>query len=470
MPPVDFHYSAFGEGACFTRTKFEGGARFHWTTFGKRALLDQAHFGDGASFGGAQFDAGASFDGSSFGEGASFIQTKFSHETSFFGTKFDRGAIFDGAEFGDDTTYMGSEFGEDTSFERARFGERTLFVENVFGDGAWFTGASFNGESGFWGCKFHGSASFSRLQVQGNFQFAGKIEASPLRVFQCDTRSTISFESLKLAAHSWLSFTNLSLERASFFGTKLSAISFSGVIWPNDINGNLVFPGRIENGEFQEIADEGTLVWLEELCRELKESYSMNLDYSEASKFRWAELEYRRRRILLKATGESGGIRPQIVARALGLYRTLGGYGVRAGNTLKIMLAALVAVILLQGLLGIHHSYERNANIASFPCSRHNNSPFRRIGVLEGEAGACPNSKASLPEIFLYAGKFTLLDATYLLSGKYEPATAVGRGLSLILRIFLPIQLLFLLITVGRRFEGLFRTRKKPQKEPQASH
>lgn len=470
VPPADFHYSLFGAGACFTRAKFKGGARFHWAEFGKGALFDHVHFGDGASFGGAEFDAGASFDGSSFGEGTSFIRTKFSRETGFFGARFGRGTIFDGAEFGGDATFLGSEFGEDASFERVRFGERTLFVENLFGDGAWFTGASFNGESGFWGCEFLGSASFSGLQAKGSLHFAGKKETSPRRVFQGGSKSAVSFEGLNLAAPGMVSFADLSLERASFFGTKLSGISFSGVSWPRDKSGNLAFPGRIENGELQESADEGSLTWLEGLCRELKESYENSGGYTEAGEFRWAELEYRRRRSLLKAVEGSGGFKGRIVARALGLYRTLGGYGVRVGAALRVMLAALVAAILLQGLLGIHHSATKSAHIGGFPCSRPGNAPFRRIGVLEGEAGACANSKASLPEIFLHAGKFTLLDTGYQLSGKYEPATAVGRGLSLILRIFLPIQLLFFLIAARRRFGGLLKSGQRPQKKPQPSH
>ena len=464
VPPADFHYSFFGTGACFTRAKFESSARFHWAEFGKEARFDHVHFGDSASFGGAEFDAGASFDGSLFGEGVSFIRTKFSRETGFSGARFGRGTIFDGAIFGEDATFLGTEFGEDASFERVRFAERALFVENVFGDGAWFTGASFSGDSGFWRCEFRGSASFSGLQTQGSLHFAGKKENPPHRVFTGDAKSMVSFEGLNLASPEKVSFADLSLERASFYGTKLSGILFFGISWPRGKSGDLVFPGRIENGEFQKSADEGSLVWLEGLCRELRESYEKSGGYTEACEFRWAELEYLRRRSLLKAGEGSGGMGRRIVARGLGLYRSLGGYGVRVGSALKIMLVAIVTAILLQGLLGIHHSTTRSAHTSSFPCQRVGNAPFRRIGVLEGEAGTCANSKVSLPEIFLHAGKFTLLDTGYQLSGEYEPATAVGRGLSLILRIFLPIQLFFFFISARRLFGNLLKGRQGPKK------
>ncbi len=156
------------------------------------------------------------------------------------------------------------------------------------------------------------------------------------------------------------------------------------------------------------------------------------------------------------------GFRERAWARLLGLYRMLGGYGVRTGSAVKGLFIALAATVFLQGFLGVHQSPPRQTLTKGFPCARPGGSVhFRRLGILEGEAGACSNTKASLPEIFYHAGKFTLMSAGLQVPGDYEAATAAGRGLSLLIRVFFPVQLFLMFMTLRRRFGVFLKAKEK---------
>ena len=137
--------------------------------------------------------------------------------------------------------------------------------------------------------------------------------------------------------------------------------------------------------------------------------------------------------------------------RLLGLYKTLGGYGVRTGRPLRTLLIILSVSILLQGLLGIYHSTSRPADLNRFPCIQGKNTPFRRLGILEGEAGACSNANAPILEIFYHAAKFTLQSSILQFQGEYQSSTAAGKSLALLMRVIFPLQIFLLLMTIRRR-------------------
>ena len=349
----------------------------------------------------------------------------------------------------------------DASFERTRFAENTLFVESAFEDGAWFTDAALGAGAEFCRSEFRGSASFEGIQAGGSLRFSGAETGA--RMFG-GAKCVVNLENMILLRPGEVSFSLVNIERISFFGTDLSKIIFEGVSWPEDKAGNLSFPGRIEAGSFEVRPGAASLTWLEGLCRQLRENFEARQNYTEAGEFRWAEMEYRRRRGLLRRQGEGiAGLRERAWARLLGLYRMLGGYGVRTGSAFKGLFIALVATIFLQGFLGVHHTASQSTLAGGFPCARSGGSThFRRLGILEGEAGACSNAKAPLSEIFYHAGKFTLMSAGFQVPGDYEAATAAGRGLSPLMRVFFLLQLFLMFMDLRRRFGAFLKAKQKP--------
>ncbi|MFP6871007.1 MAG: hypothetical protein VCE91_17060 [Nitrospinota bacterium] len=86
-----------------------------------------------------------------------------------------------------------------------------------------------------------------------------------------------------------------------------------------------------------------------------------------------------------------------------------------------------------------------------FPCIQGKNTPFRRLGILEGEAGACSNANAPILEIFYHAAKFTLQSTILQFQGEYQSSTAAGKSLALLMRVIFPLQIFLLLMTIRRR-------------------
>ncbi len=477
VPPVDFHYAHFGPGACFERAAFTAGPRFDWAVFGEGARFDEASFGDGVSFGGAEFGGAPSFDRARFGARASFGGGKLGGKAGFFGARFGDGASFGGVDFGGDATFLGAKFGESASFEGARFGDKALFVETSFGHGARFDNCAFGNGSGFWKAEFRGSASFAGAAAEGSLHFSGDpVSGKPVsgkpasRLFGANGNSAINFEQMILAQPERVAFESVNLQRASFIGTDLSLVGFEDAAWPMNRWGNRLFPGRIERGEFEPPRGAEAFSRLEALSHQLGSNYARRGNHAEVARFRWAEMEYRRRRWLASggatggasATGGAlGRLRGRLLGRIYGLYRALSGYGVGAGSALRALLVALAAAVFLQGLLGIHQMGQGGLE-RDFPCARTGGPRFRRLGLLEGEAGACPNANISSARLFLHAGYFTLQSASFQSVNRYEAATAAGQGIAIFVRIFTPLQLLLLLGTLRRRF-GLFAA-KKPKK------
>ena len=87
----------------------------------------------------------------------------------------------------------------------------------------------------------------------------------------------------------------------------------------------------------------------------------------------------------------------------------------------------------------------------SIPLHPGENTPFRRLGILEGEAGACSNANAPILEIFYHAAKFTLQSSILQFQGEYQSSTAAGKSLALLMRVIFPLQIFLLLMTIRRR-------------------
>ncbi|MEK6709464.1 MAG: pentapeptide repeat-containing protein [Nitrospinota bacterium] len=407
VPPIDLSFATFGERASFRWAAFGGGASFDRATFGDRASFFEATFGERASFDGATFGEGASFGGARFGERASF----------------------DGATFGGGAWFGGATFGEGASFDEATFGE----------------GASFERT------KFLGSASFFKATAKGRLTFSGELNPSapggPHRVFPASENAAINFEWMTLEQPERVLFHSVDLQRAFFLYTDISNLNFVDVTWPQDERGNIVFLGRCEPKEacgYEPPRSSTAFKWLELQCQQLKLNYETKRNYAEAGDFHWAEMEYRRRRHWMN--------KERLSAVMLDAYKFLSGFGERIPRAAAVLLVSLLLAVFLQGRFGVFHAPKWVRPPGEAACVREDDRPFRILQDPPLIEDPCVDESAPWYEAYYQAGKFTLQDVTFQRPEEHAPASPFGRGLSLFMRLFFPIQVGLLLVAIKRRF------------------
>ena len=268
------------------------------------------------------------------------------------------------------------------------------------------------------------------------------------RAFPASESADINFEWMALEQPERVLFHSVNLQRASFLYTDVSGVNFVDVSWPRDGGGSMDFPGRHEwepEPHFERPHSLPTLEWLERLCQQLKLNFENKRNYAEAGEFHWAEMEYRRQRNWMNGKWLS--------ALMLDLYKLASGYGERIGKAAAILLGIFVLTFFFQARLGIWHAPYATPEKHDPPeeCLFADGREYRTY-----QAPLVTNPECAKPvpgyEVFGHAAKFTLLDITLQKPDEYVPATWHGRVLSLLSRLFFPIQLGLLLVAINRRF------------------
>lgn len=378
-----------------------------------------------------------SFEDAAFESKVSFVKAKFGSHANFKGAQFGDNASFEMVEFGPFALFEDARFGERAYFYLAKFGGRVSFREATFGDRARFRESTFRGALNFTGAIFGGDIAFSGIREKHRFVFEGTLN------------DPVNFQRVRFKRPEFVQFSTVNLRSVSFFNTDVSRANFVDVDWLRE-SGAISFLGRVleDNiGNFhfeQRPLSMSTLRWLERLCQQLKLNYENQRNYADAGDFHWAEMEYRRQRHWMN--------KEWLPAVMLGAYKWLAGYGERIPRAATVLFAALLLAVFLQGRFGVFHAPKWVRPPGEAACVLEDDRPFRILQDPPLIEDPCVDRAASWYEAYYQAGKFTLQDVTFQKPEEQYPASPFGRGLSLFMRFFFPIQLGLLFVAIKRRF------------------
>ncbi|MGC4808620.1 pentapeptide repeat-containing protein [Micromonospora sp. DT233] len=222
-----FGEATFSGGAWFGEATFNGGARFREAAFNGDALFSKATFSGRAEFGGVTFSGIAGFDGATFGGGAWFGEATFSGGAWFgsaafrgiawFGEAAFRGiAWFGEAAFGGDAWFGGATFGGGAGFGKAVFSGDAEFGEATFSGDAGFGETRFSGSAGFGEATFSGDAGFGRARFDDDAGFGGATFSGDAWFDEVTFGSTAEFDGARFNGD------------ASFDGATLAGTRYAG--------------------------------------------------------------------------------------------------------------------------------------------------------------------------------------------------------------------------------------------------
>lgn len=474
---VDFAVVTFEKKASFEGATFKGEGDF--TT----RFLD-ARFLGGCNFTGAAFQYLAQFSGASFGvEGAE------PRSMTLFGmsTRFENDAVFDGAHFFNQTTF-GATFGGSATFRRAEFKAFAKFADSKFGTGRYdfskttfgavdFNGIDFPGEVDFSEAAFEGQARFDGVRFEHEAEFAaarfaqsasfvsasfpdgGDFQGATFEGPACFSGATLDkkmrfagignecflnkcyFDKLTLLDDAKLSFSSVSLRRASFLDTNLDLVTLRGVKWERKET-NRVWLRRTYKlwDEFREFDNPPRPYEnIAENYRQLVLNYERSRDYEVAEDFHFGEMEMRRERYW------AGPGRPQYFEwAAYSLYRVSSLYGTsywRALSGLFLLVTAFSWIFLASGFRLSKDSGEEVRPLIKYAAC------LTQCGGLSWESFKhwLRDSAAAL--------QFTLSIVTFQKDRFYEPVGSLSR-FSLSMAVFLiTSQLALLILAIRRRFK-----------------
>ncbi|TAJ09095.1 MAG: pentapeptide repeat-containing protein [Nitrospirae bacterium] len=420
--PIDFTDSTF-ENADFSAIEFESGVKFEKSIFRKQSTFEEAKFKGIASFAEAYFASGIDFSV------AHFIE-----ETSFKGTRFEGLPLFESTQFGQKATFISAKFKMGATFDKvifeadvnfslavfsgyAKFSDKVQFKKSAgfwqveFAEAAFlnttcaekmdFTGAVFNGRFSYWEC-LQQEMLFVASRFQAGALFVGKRES----LLFSDSKY-VNFDETFFGQPNLVHFQHVDLSRCSLLGVDLREIDFSLGVWRR--------PGRMgtwrRNVLFTIRPEKTVRAELEVAYRQIRQSFEDRRNYPQAGDFYYGEMEQRRKRSL-----EQGHL-PLLTI----LYMGLSGYGQKPARALLVLLGYLVSITLLYSYLGMELSEASPYNL--------------------------PNSNLN---VFLY---YTLPSVLLLFPTYFEPTTSHQVLITLFSKVFVPLQVAFLVLAVKRSFK-----------------
>jgi uncharacterized protein YjbI with pentapeptide repeats len=384
--PVNFSHATFGEGAVFHSVKFKAEANFEGARFVGEAVFEKAVF-DGATW----------FAATVFRERATFLKAAFRGEALFRGAEFGAEANFTEADFTGGANFGGASFNEKALFLNSSFGRRALFSYSVFGKRADFYGATFNTEADFSDATF---ADYLRLSATRDKQVFGPYASLNLQHARIERPDRVSFHTLNLRPR-W--FVNVDARKFEFVNVEWGRIDLAEEV--SGLKYLTVSPHRL----------------LAVACRNLAVNAEENHRYEEASMFRYAAMNVRRRE-------HWRGFAP---LRLGWWYWLASGYGERAGRAFLVLLGVWLLSALLYTQVGFARWEPRLSSEAEAQ------------GARRDETGR----PLEWPRAMAYSAAVMTLQKP-----EPRPATTAAQTLVLLETILGPVQAALLALAIRRKF------------------
>ena len=355
----------------------------------------------------------ANFGWATFSDAANFLEATFSSAANFYVATFSGEANFEW------TTFSGA-----ANFRAGRFSGAAHFWE-----------ATFSGEAEFQGATFSDEAHFQEATFKEAVRFEGLAKSRDDEGNPTDRRVRLDFIDVTLDKPDKVHFRDVDMWEVSFVGTDVRKVEFTNVQWPERLRDEW----QAEQGERKAEKDEweaaqgekwfsrsklpnwrelreawrqatkerkDRLAAVEKLCHQLRQNYEDQRNYPDAGRFYHGEMEMRRksnpwRRYLPSLTT---------------LYWFSSGYGQRP-------LRAGLCVVLLFLLFGWLYTI---------------------VGLqVEGE------STNTVGAALLHTAEVL----TFTRERTYSAVSDIGRWLSIVQMIVMPLQVALLVLAVRRRFQ-----------------
>ena len=344
-------------------------------------------------------------------------------DATFSGEAWFNHAVFRGGVFCGGTTFKGTiklieaEFNEEFQLWNAKFCKEVIFKSARFRKEATFLDTTIQGEINFDGARFEGDAVFHSVVAKdigfSKVMFAGVVFSGypdkPL--FQNANVNVINTIFLK---PNLARFDYVDLRRCNFLGTDVRGIDFSGARWEE---GGLWFWRR--SMVYAPVSERYIRRELENLYRQIRQSYEDHRNYPEAGDFYYGEMDQKRKRHWAR----------RYLPSLITLYWICSGYGqrpVQAGILFLLLLAGFTGVLLSLGLINMVDS-----------------SPYS-VGPSFWEG-----SGKFFRAMWAYTFRAAILgDPLYL-----KPQCEFGEFVTTLARIIIPIQAALFVLAVTRRFK-----------------
>jgi uncharacterized protein YjbI with pentapeptide repeats len=282
---ADFYGATFSSDVDLVSANFDAEADFNRVTFLGEVYMQFAHFGATAHFGGSSFHKRTNFRSAVFKELANFNSATFHKDTNFNRVVFDKAAILDGAtfkaaaKFHRTTFSFGANlssvtFNEESHFNRSKFYGHTNFISTTFVKKVDFSFAIFTARADFHSASFLDRATF---------------EGTDSRALFAD-KSSLNLQYANLEKPDHILFHSVSLRPHWFVNVNASQVDFTNVNW-NWPRLDLI--KEIRALEDHNISAPHRLLSI--ACVRLAVNAEGNNRYEEASRFRFAAMDLRRK-------------------------------------------------------------------------------------------------------------------------------------------------------------------------------
>lgn len=421
---ADFQSAIFKAEARFTSATFNSTAHFHSAKFNAAAEFFYVPFNAKANFGFVTFNADADFNSAIFNAEAWFTVAKFNADANFHSTIFNAVAIFAHTTFNPREKSLPSptkawfysakfnvlaNFNEATfnvlaEFDLANFKEAAKFISATFNIKATFSSTTFNEEADFKKAIFNDYVRFAGDQEHGGF---GDLSWLDLQHVRIENPAHFSFHTLKLCPH-W------------FVNVDAREFDFTNVEWISSIT------QEIKELKVINISHPHRLLAL--AYRRLAVNAEENHRYDDASNFRYAAMDVRRRESWL-------GLAPW---RLSWWYWAASGYGERVFRAFLILLGVWLLFAWFYTEPKINWLYT-NPNVG-----------FAHLGRIN-ESSTTNHEESVEPLEFSDALTYS---AGVMLLQKPEPrpTTRLARGLVIFQTILGPLQSALLALAIRRKF------------------
>jgi uncharacterized protein YjbI with pentapeptide repeats len=351
------------------------------------------------------------------------------------------------------------------------------FSQAEFLGRATFVSVGFTGPARFYQARFHGAASFSSVQFRGPTIFAQSVfmgecsfqlssggfhQLANFNEVRFEQRATFtgyppdsgfhgltSFCDLGFASGTNLSFTNLSLAKADFYGTDLQRVRFVGVTW-NTLNNRQTLWGEVRllriDGNPAARKEHGINErdWpaqpekLAENYAQLVLAYDQRRDVDSAESFHIGEMEMRRRSIASRIKSPwSKAVREW--CNGFGVYRVSSMYGTsytRAAIVLAIAIMMFSLLFMWAGITSVSTPQGAMIQYQLFPDSAHPPVAPKRWLI-----------------DYSHSILYTLAIATFQKDRHFDPASKASEFLTMLAVVVIGAQAALLLFAVRRRFK-----------------
>ena len=345
---IKFTGSEFEGKTEFDDSYFDEEANFEECLFSERVSFTKSQFYRGVNFKRSEFERKADFSSGTFEGGADFTNCIFKGGVNFEARIFEGRTSFCESEFLGDTNFASSRFKNEIDFKRCKFSERANFIGRKFHEKSFFNNCNFLGYADFINCDFDEKSNFNDCQfkgcsfdlvtfkdvdlsgitVEGNFNFGVKKITGKLKLNRPTFEKPVNIErssldklegvlkinKLKYEAHAGekitfnqvefgvkadftntnctrLSFVNMGLEKADFFGSDLLGTRFEACDWVAKETDR--YTKVYEHDKKIQKKDDKKLGLLESLYRQLKKNHEENFDFRLAGDFHYREMEVR---------------------------------------------------------------------------------------------------------------------------------------------------------------------------------